>query len=274
MAIRTNIALSKEKAEIFKKFKTLSVNEEPLPQGDGTIRISPFDDYVSFTLFDDVEGENTPIDLSNVGTISLVFVGDNDEIRVPNYTQVQNIDLSQGQVLFRIDEDSSKKILALDNKNFYVTTQMVDENSASDETVLYTGKFLGLTDAAQQSLTSIIEENALEYTDEIAKLEAKISDLNSELRKLKEVNSQQLTTIDVLKSSNQSLTNEVATLSEALGSTSEALLESAASAQALAEEQVQLNQQVAGLNNPKRGKMFWRQAAANNEKSSTSSRNS
>lgn len=47
MAIRTNIALSKEKAEIFKKFKTLSVNEEPLPQGDGTIRISPFDDYVS-----------------------------------------------------------------------------------------------------------------------------------------------------------------------------------------------------------------------------------
>lgn len=55
-----------------------------------------------------------------------MFVGDNDEIRVPNYTQVQNIDLSQGQVLFRIDEDSSKKILALDNKNFYVTTQMVD----------------------------------------------------------------------------------------------------------------------------------------------------
>lgn len=274
MAIRTNIALSKKQVEVFKKFTTLSVNEEPLPQGDGTIRISPFDDYVSFTLFDDVEGEDSPIDLSNVGVISLVFVGDNDEIRIPNYTQVQNIDLSQGQVLFRIDESNSKKILALDNKNFYVTTQMIDENSASDETVLYTGKFLGLTDAAQQSLTSQINDLTLEYTTKVAELESQIEKLKSEKSSLSEINSQQLTTINVLKSSNESLTNEVATLSEALGSTSEALLESAASAQALAEEQVQLNQQIAGLNNPKKGKMFWRQAAANMEKSATSSKNS
>ena len=139
MAIRTDIALTKKEVEIFKKFKALSVNEEPLPQGDGTIRISPFDDYVSFTLFDDTEGEDSPIDLSNVGTISLVFVGENDEIKIPNYTQVQNIDLTQGQVLFRIDKENSKKILALDNNNFYISTQMIDENSASDETVLYTG---------------------------------------------------------------------------------------------------------------------------------------
>ena len=118
MAIRTDIALTKKEVEIFKKFKALSVNEEPLPQGDGTIRISPFDDYVSFTLFDDTEGEDSPIDLSNVGTISLVFVGENDEIKIPNYTQVQNIDLTQGQVLFRIDKENSKNILALDNNNF------------------------------------------------------------------------------------------------------------------------------------------------------------
>ena len=272
MAIRTNIALSKKQVEIFKQFKTLSVNEEPLPQGDGTIRISPFDDYVSFTLFDDVEGEDTPIDLSNVGTISLVFVGDKDEIRIPNYTQVQNIDLSQGQVLFRIDESDSKKILALDNKNFYVTTQMVDDNSASDETVLYTGKFLGLTDAAQQSLTSKIEDLTLDYTTKVASLEEEISKLKTEIGNLKETNSQQLTTIDVLKNSNANLTNEVATLSEALGSTSESLLEAAASAQALAEEQIKLNQQV-NANTGKRGKMFYRESAANLETSATSSNN-
>ena len=274
MAIETNIATTAKREEIFKKFKTLSVNEEPLPQGDGTIRISPFDDYISFTLFDDVGGEDAPIDLSNVGTISLVFVGDNDEIRIPNFTQVQDIDLSQGQVLFRIDEDNSKKILALDNKNFYVTTQMLDKNSASDETVLYTGKFLGLTDAAQQSLTSQMETQALKFAEELEAKENEISSLKEENRKLKEINNQQLTTIDVLNNSNQNLTNEVATLSEALGSTSEQLLESAASAQALAEEQVKLNQQITGLNNPTKGKMFGRQAAANNETSATSSNNS
>jgi hypothetical protein len=272
MAIRTDIALTKKEVEIFKKFKALSVNEEPLPQGDGTIRISPFDDYVSFTLFDDTEGEDSPIDLSNVGTISLVFVGENDEIKIPNYTQVQNIDLTQGQVLFRIDKENSKKILALDNNNFYISTQMIDENSTSDETVLYTGKFLGLSDAAQQSLTSKNEELTLEYTKSLSSLQEENKKLKTEKKDLENKLSAALTTITTLQASNSNLTNEVATLSESLGSTSEALLESAAEAQSLAEEQVKLNQQINAQG--KKGKGFFRQAAANLEKSATSSNNS
>ena len=273
MAIRTDIALTKKEVEIFKKFKALSVNEEPLPQGDGTIRISPFDDYVSFTLFDDVEGQDSPIDLSNVGTISLVFVGEKDEIRIPNYTQVQDIDLSQGQVLFRIDKESSKKILALDNNNFYVSTRMVDVNSASDETVLYTGKFLGLTDAAQQSLTSKLDDLTLEYTKELASKDEEIATLKSKVSELENKLSAALATIQTLQASNLNLTNEVATLSEALGSTSEQLLESAASAQALAEEQVKLNQQVVVQQTNKNSKAFYRVAARNMETNATSSKN-
>ena len=102
--------------------------------------------------------------------------------------------------------------------------------------------------------------------------ENEISSLKEENRKLKEINNQQLTTIDVLNNSNQNLTNEVATLSEALGSTSEQLLESAASAQALAEEQIKLNQQVIA-NDGLKSKMFYRQSAANLETSATSSNN-
>jgi hypothetical protein len=113
MAIQTNIPLTKKESEVYKRFKALSVNEEPLPQGDGTIRISPFDDYIVFTLFDEKDNENTPIDLSNVGTINLVFVGANDEIRIPNYTKVLDVDLSAGQVLFKIDKDNSKKDLSI-----------------------------------------------------------------------------------------------------------------------------------------------------------------
>jgi hypothetical protein len=271
MAIRTNIALSKKEVEIFKKFKALSVNEQPLPQGDGTIRISPFDDYVSFTLFDDVEGEDTPIDLSNVGTISLVFVSDKDEIRIPNYTQVQNIDLSQGQVLFRIDKENSKKILALDNKNFYVSTQMIDENAASDETVLYTGKFLGLTDAAEQSLTSQIEDITLEYTKELASKDEEIATLKQKVSELENKLSAALSTIQALQASNTSLTNEVATLSESLGSVTEDLLEASESAQALAQEQINLNQQLIAKRKPR--KFNFRQAAENMATNSTSSNN-
>ena len=87
--------------------------KRPLPQGDGTIRISPFDDYYIFTFYDEMDNENTPIDLSNVGTLYMSFIGENDEIRIPYYTNVQDVSLAQGQVLFRISKENSKKILNL-----------------------------------------------------------------------------------------------------------------------------------------------------------------
>ena len=118
MAVQTNIALTEKETRIYKKFKSLSVNEVPKLQGDGVIKISPFDDYFLFTLFNEINSENVPIDLTNVGTLYIVFIGQNDEIRIPNYTNVQDIDMSSGQVLFRIDKENSKKILALDNRNF------------------------------------------------------------------------------------------------------------------------------------------------------------
>ena len=109
MAINTNISLTKTQKEYFQRFVNLSVNETPMPQGDGTIRISPFDDYFLFTLFDEVDGEDTPIDLSNVGSIFINFIGSADEIDIKNHTQVAEVDLSRGEVLFRITRSDSKK---------------------------------------------------------------------------------------------------------------------------------------------------------------------
>ena len=56
MAIQTNITLTAPQKEYFQRFVNLSANDQPLPQGDATIRISPFDDYFLFTLFDEVDG--------------------------------------------------------------------------------------------------------------------------------------------------------------------------------------------------------------------------
>ena len=113
------LALTKPEKEYYQRFVNLSVNEVPLPQGDGMIRISPFDDYYLFTLYDEVDGEDKPIDLSNVGSLYLNFIGDTDDIDILNHTQVEEVDLSQGEVLFRITRSDSKKILALSNNNFY-----------------------------------------------------------------------------------------------------------------------------------------------------------
>ncbi len=223
VGVQSNIAVTKKEREYFKKFTSLNPTAEPLPQGEGTIRISPFDDYIIFTLFDET-GENgdladTPIDLSNVGTLTLVFVGENDEIRVPNWTQVSEVDLSQGQVLFRISKEDSKKILALDNQNFYVSTRMEDENGISDESVLYTGTFLTLQDEAEKSMTAKFNEQALLYSQELAKLQAEIKRLNKELADMISLDEEQIALIARLESSNLELTNQVATLSEQLGST-------------------------------------------------------
>ena len=213
MAINTNTPVSKTERRVYKRFKNLSVNEEPLPQGDGTIRISPFDDYYIFTFYNEVDNENTPIDLSNVGTIYISFIGENDEIRIPYYTNVQEVDLSQGQVLFRISKDNSKKILKLDNDNFYVSTQMKAEDGAeSDESVIYTGKFLSLTDEARQSLTSQIEDLTLQYTKEVAELTDTNTSLRKEIEVLKAKLAQSQLISDNLRSANEKLTNELAKL--------------------------------------------------------------
>tara|TARA_R100001460_G_scaffold29359_3_gene58479 strand:+ start:9876 stop:10697 length:822 start_codon:yes stop_codon:yes gene_type:complete len=207
--IRTNIPLTPRQAVTYKKLKNLSTDSEPLPQGDGIIRISPFDDYVSFTLYEKRDGENVPIDLSNVGSLYISFIGENDEIRIKNFTNAQEIDYAGGQVVFRIDTESSKRILELDNDNFYISSVYEDPNGDSDESVLYTGKFLSITDAAEQSLTSQINELNLQYTKEIDTLQTENAALRKKVEELSQTVSQLESSLGNLTSDNNQLANEL-----------------------------------------------------------------
>ena len=252
VGIQTNISVTKTEREYYKKFTSLNPTSEPLPQGEGIIRISPFDDYVIFTLFDetgkDGEMEDTPIDLSNVGILTLVFTGANDEIRIPNWTQVKDVDLSQGQVLFRINKEDSKKILALDNQNFYISTRMEDESGVSDESVLYTGTFLTVQDEAKQAMSIKFKEQALLYASELEGLQKIIEELRAELAKMISLDEEQITTINALRASNEELTNQVSTLTEQLGTAeSEIALKDAQLAQKRADELKKKRQQIESI---------------------------
>lgn len=248
MEILTDIPLSQPEAEFYKKFKNLSVNEQPMPQGEGSIRISPFDDYFIFTLYDEIDGVDSPIDLSNVGTIFMVFIGKNDEIRIPNYTNVQDIDLSTGQVLFKISKNESQKILALDNRNFYISTMMTDPDGNSDESVLYTGTFLSFDEAAKTSLTKQLEDARLEYSRQLASLQSTIDRLNTENTQKDSVITEQTAVIETLKESNQSLSNEIAILAEKISSSeAERLLQQAKDAQKAEEDAKLARQQVRSI---------------------------
>jgi hypothetical protein len=249
MEILTDIPLSQPQAEFYKKFKNLSVNETPKPQGEGSIRLSPFDDYFIFTLYDEIDGVDSPIDLSNVGTIYMVFIGKNDEIRVPNYTNVQDIDMSSGQVLFRIDKNESQKILALDNRNFYISTMMTDPSGNSDESVIYTGTFLSFEESAKVSLTQQLEDARLEYSRQLAELQINVDRLNQDVAQKDNLIAEQTAVIETLKQSNQNLSNEIAVLSEKLSSTeAERLLQEAKDAQKAEEDAKLARQQIRSIN--------------------------
>jgi hypothetical protein len=240
MEILTDIALSKNEVQFYKKFKNLSVNETPKPQGEGVIRISPFDDYFIFTLYDEISGIDSPIDLSNVGTIYIVFIGNNTEVRIPNYTKVQDIDMSTGEVLFRIDKDNSQKILALENRSFYISTMMIDPDGNSDESIIYTGTFLAFNEAAKATKIKELEDVQIEYSKQLALLQSQIDIVNTDISKKDSLIAEQVTVIDVLRISNQNLSNEIDVLSNKISSSvSIELLQQAKEAQK-AEENVKL----------------------------------
>ena len=218
--VRTNVSITKKAKQYYQRFVNLSVNEEPLPQGDGVIKISPFDDYYLFTLYDEIDNEDTPIDLSNVGSIYLNFIGTSDEIDILNHTQVAEVDLAQGEVLFRITRSDSKKILALDNNNFYISTKMIDplEGSVSDESVLYQGIWLSIDDANRVSLTSQIEETRIEYSRLLAQLQLENENVKKDNAELVTSSQEDDTAILRLTNSNEELTNEIAELTKDLSS--------------------------------------------------------
>tara|TARA_R110002050_G_scaffold144784_1_gene270331 strand:+ start:56 stop:886 length:831 start_codon:yes stop_codon:yes gene_type:complete len=250
MTIQTNISLTAPQKEYFQRFVNLSVNEEALPQGDGVIRISPFDDYFLFTLYDEIDSEDTPIDLSNVGDIFINFIGTTDEINVKNHTQVAEVDLSQGEVLFRITKSDSKKVLALKNNNFYISTKMVSEEdgSVSDESILYQGMWLAFDAASRVTLTSQIQEQRIDYSIELARLKKENNSLKEDNSELINISQADIVTIQALQASNDELVNEVSELSADLESTEiDAINQRARAASELQRKNAVLKQQSIAL---------------------------
>ena len=113
-----------------------------------------------------------------------------------------------------------------------------DDGSNSDESIIYTGKFLSITDAARQSLTSQIDDLTLHYTNEVATLTDENTSLKAEIESLKAELAQNNLIIDTLRASNESLSNELAELNKTLSSSQiEKKLQESKTAQSLANKQ-------------------------------------
>ena len=96
---------------------------------------------------------------------------------------------------------------------------MEDENGVSDESVLYTGTFLNLQDSVQQNMTDKLNAQALLYSRDLAGKQRIIDNYKTTLAEMISLDEDQTATISGLEASNLELTNELAILTEQLGST-------------------------------------------------------
>ena len=191
-------------------------------KGDTCLKISPFDNYRMFTLYQDwTSDDRKPLNLSGGDKLFLVFKGKNKEIRIPEYDTIMldfTVDKANGQVLFKISQKNAIDILSIDTRVFYITrvfeTYNLEGNKvvSSDEEVLYTGQW------------SNEGENIKDYTSQIKKLMDLLAERNKTIQELQTSNAQLIeqnvnfaAQIEDIKSMNEQLTSQVESLSQELG---------------------------------------------------------
>lgn len=181
------------------RIERLANNSTMYYRGDTCMEISPFTNYYLFTIYRESNDESIdthiPLNLTNLGTIWLSFINGKNKIRIPNYTQAENIDMANGEVVFRISEEQANRILALANKTFYISSAISDGKTSSDETVLYSGTWSEYSAAMKHSMTDTIQElkNTItslnsKMTDDLREWTTKLETADNEIEYLKAEN--------------------------------------------------------------------------------------
>lgn len=131
--------------------------------GLGRIVIPNSATYLKFTIFQKDNGANKVMNLSGLGALNLVFTSNSgEEIEIDEFTS-KYTSKGNGEVVFRISADDSKKILEYKDKIFKIFLT----NESGDKTFLYSGTFY-----------SIKEFNELSKSDKITLLESQLESLN------------------------------------------------------------------------------------------------
>lgn len=162
------------------RIEQLASNSTMYYRGDQCMEIAPFDNYYMFTIYkestDKEQDDSIPLNLTNLGSLYLSFINGEEEVRIENYKYAEDVDMANGEVVFRIGKEDAKKILALGSNTFYISSKITDGVTSSDETVLYTGEWVDFATGMQTSLTSTIQT----LNNTILELQNKLTSLKEE----------------------------------------------------------------------------------------------
>lgn len=120
--------------------------------GKMTIILYPFDNIIKFTIANGSETSPDFLNLSSYGDIKIVFKDDSKIFEFPLYTDSDSINLANGQIVFKINQNKMSDIKRLYDSGvniFYITSE-----SQSIRSVIYSGLFKIYDGTQVQTITS------------------------------------------------------------------------------------------------------------------------
>jgi hypothetical protein len=132
IVVQNSIALNLENSV------TSTFNDVIFGQGKCVLQLTPFDNVFKFKVLNIVKTEVLPMNISNY-TIYLNFIMDNKQTISISSTKSDEVNGSNGEIMFTISKEDSEKILNIKSNNaFYIVNK---SNESDYETVIYKGKF-------------------------------------------------------------------------------------------------------------------------------------
>lgn len=202
--------------------------------GELALRISKFDSYRLFTLYENIK-EKKVMNTSGDQKYYLVFKSPKKEIRIPEYDPKGffEVDKVNGCVLFKITKKNAEDILSMrtaGEKIFHIIRVFEEKDafgkvlSVTDEVEVYNGKWGDDYDFSQfstENKVDLLTKALAAQIDKNAKLFSEYNDLlekyNEEVKKVSDLEKE----IEVLRAERDSLQ---ATLNEYMGDTHEGTL--------------------------------------------------
>ena len=140
---RHNIIASSSKVKLEGQIENIMLKDveeietsEFMVEGDTRISIPPFACYFKFVISKKIGDDIQLISFENAERLVLSF-GDGTNKLVFNHVSNKDIDMGEGEVLFRINEANAKAIRNMSNKTFYISI-----DNGTEQTYVTSGQFI------------------------------------------------------------------------------------------------------------------------------------
>ena len=135
IASSSNITFSTANENIMTQSITEVDTSEFKTEGNLTIKIPPFTSYYKFVIAKRKQDDVEFVSFVNAENVIMTFGDGNQKLKF-NHISNKDINMGEGEVLFKISEANANTIRGMKNKTFYISV-----NNGIDENMILSAKF-------------------------------------------------------------------------------------------------------------------------------------